>query len=230
MSYAIAIDGPAGAGKSTVARHLARELQFLYVDTGALYRAIGYRMLRAGIDPADAAAVAAALPETAVSLHYVEGEQRVFLGEEDVSGAIRTPEVSMAASAVSAIPAVRQFLLQVQRDMAAQYSVIMDGRDIGTTILPRADVKIFLTASPESRARRRYAELQGKGVDTTYEAVLADMEKRDYDDAHRAASPLRRAADAVLVDTSHDDLAGSIRRVKEVVLGRLPDIRDNGTR
>ncbi len=230
MSYAIAIDGPAGAGKSTVARHLARELQFLYVDTGALYRAIGYRMLRAGIDPADAAAVAAALPETAVSLHYVEGEQRVFLGEEDVSGAIRTPEVSMAASAVSAIPAVRQFLLQVQRDMAAQYSVIMDGRDIGTTILPRADVKIFLTASPESRARRRYAELQEKGVDTTYEAVLADMEKRDYDDAHRAASPLRRAADAVLVDTSHDDLAGSIRRVKEVVLGRLPDIRDNGTR
>ena len=230
MSYAIAIDGPAGAGKSTVARHLARELQFLYVDTGALYRAIGYRMLRAGIDPADAAAVAAALPETAVSLHYVDGEQRVFLGEEDVSGAIRTPEVSMAASAVSAIPAVRQFLLQVQRDMAAQYSVIMDGRDIGTTILPRADVKIFLTASPESRARRRYAELQEKGVDTTYEAVLADMEKRDYDDAHRAASPLRRAADAVLVDTSHDDLAGSIRRVKEVVLGRLPDIRDNGTR
>ena len=230
MSYAIAIDGPAGAGKSTVARHLARELQFLYVDTGALYRAIGYRMLRAGIDPADAAAVAAALPETAVSLHYVEGEQRVFLGEEDVSGTIRTPEVSMAASAVSAIPAVRQFLLQVQRDMAAQYSVIMDGRDIGTTILPRADVKIFLTASPESRARRRYAELQEKGVDTTYEAVLADMEKRDYDDAHRAASPLRRAADAVLVDTSHDDLAGSIRRVKEVVLGRLPDIRDNGTR
>ena len=230
MSYAIAIDGPAGAGKSTVARHLARELQFLYVDTGALYRAIGYRMLRAGIDPADAAAVAAALPETAVSLHYVEGEQRVFLGEEDVSGAIRTPEVSMAASAVSAIPAVRHFLLQVQRDMAAQYSVIMDGRDIGTTILPRADVKIFLTASPESRARRRYAELQEKGVDTTYEAVLADMEKRDYDDAHRAASPLRRAADAVLVDTSHDDLAGSIRRVKEVVLGRLPDIRDNGTR
>ena len=230
MSYAIAIDGPAGAGKSTVARHLARELQFLYVDTGALYRAIGYRMLRAGIDPADAAAVAAALPETAVSLHYVEGEQRVFLGEEDVSGAIRTPEVSMAASAVSAIPAVRQFLLQVQRDMAAQYSVIMDGRDIGTTILPRADVKIFLTASPESRARRRYAELQEKGVDTTYEAVLEDMEKRDYDDAHRAASPLRRAADAVLVDTSHDDLAGSIRRVKEVVLGRLPDIRDNGTR
>ena len=153
MSYAIAIDGPAGAGKSTVARHLARELQFLYVDTGALYRAIGYRMLRAGIDPADAAAVAAALPETAVSLHYVEGEQRVFLGEEDVSGAIRTPEVSMAASAVSAIPAVRQFLLQVQRDMAAQYSVIMDGRDIGTTILPRADVKIFLTASPSCRRR-----------------------------------------------------------------------------
>ncbi len=225
MTYAIAIDGPAGAGKSTVARRLARELQFLYVDTGALYRAIGYRMQQAGIDPADAAAVTAALPDTAVSLQYVAGEQRVFLGDTDVSDSIRTPEVSMAASAVSAIPAVRQFLLQVQRDMAARHSVIMDGRDIGTTILPRADVKIFLTASPESRARRRYKELLEKGVDTTYEAVLADMEKRDYDDAHRAASPLRRAADAVLVDTSHDDLAGSIRRVKEVILGRLPEMR-----
>ena len=167
----------------------------------------------------------AALPDTAVSLQYVAGEQRVFLGDTDVSDSIRTPEVSMAASAVSAIPAVRQFLLQVQRDMAARHSVIMDGRDIGTTILPRADVKIFLTASPESRARRRYKELLEKGVDTTYEAVLADMEKRDYDDAHRAASPLRRAADAVLVDTSHDDLAGSIRRVKEVILGRLPEMR-----
>ena len=225
MTYAIAIDGPAGAGKSTVARRLARELQFLYVDTGALYRAIGYRMQQAGIDPADAAAVTAALPDTAVSLQYVAGEQRVFLGDTDVSDSIRTPEVSMAASAVSAIPAVRQFLLQVQRDMAARHSVIMDGRDIGTTILPRADVKIFLTASPESRARRRYKELLEKGVDTTYEAVLADMEKRDYDDAHRAASPLRRAADAVLVDTSHDDLAGSIRRVKEAILGRLPEMR-----
>ncbi len=225
MTYAIAIDGPAGAGKSTVARRLAQELQFLYVDTGALYRAIGYRMQQAGIDPADAAAVTAALPDTAVSLQYVAGEQRVFLGDTDVSDSIRTPEVSMAASAVSAIPAVRQFLLQVQRDMAARHSVIMDGRDIGTTILPQADVKIFLTASPESRARRRYKELLEKGVDTTYEAVLADMEKRDYDDAHRAASPLRRAADAVLVDTSHDDLAGSIRRVKEVILGRLPEMR-----
>lgn len=224
MTYAIAIDGPAGAGKSTVARRLAQELQFLYVDTGALYRAIGYRIQRAGIDPADADAVAAALTDTAVSLQYVAGEQRVFLGDEDVSDSIRTPEVSMAASAVSAIPAVRQFLLQVQRDMAAHHSVIMDGRDIGTTILPQADVKIFLTASPESRARRRYTELLEKGVDTTYEAVLADMEKRDYDDAHRAASPLRRAADAVLVDTSHDDLAGSIRRVKEVILGRLPQL------
>lgn len=224
MTYAIAIDGPAGAGKSTVARRLAQELQFLYVDTGALYRAIGYRMQQAGIDPADAAAVTAALPDTAVSLQYVAGEQRVFLGDTDVSDSIRTPEVSMAASAVSAIPAVRQFLLQVQRDMAARHSVIMDGRDIGTTILPQADVKIFLTASPESRAQRRYKELLEKGVDTTYAAVLADMEKRDYDDAHRAASPLRRAADAVLVDTSHDDLAGSIRRVKEVILGRLPEM------
>ena len=222
MSYAIAIDGPAGAGKSTIARFLAKELRFLYVDTGALYRAIGYRMLQEGIDPADSAAVAAVLPELQVSLQYVEDEQRVFLGEEDVSDRIRTPEVSLAASAVSAIPAVRQFLLQLQRDMAARHSVIMDGRDIGTTILPDADVKIFLTASPESRAQRRFTELQEKGVSTTYEAVLTDMQKRDYDDAHRAASPLRRAADAVLVDTSHDDLEHSIRRIKEVILSRLP--------
>ena len=222
MSYSVAIDGPAGAGKSTIARFLAKELRFLYVDTGALYRAIGYRMLQEGIDPTDTQAVTAALPGLSVSLQYVADEQRVFLEEEDVSDRIRTPEVSLAASAVSAIPAVRQFLLQLQRDMAARHSVIMDGRDIGTTILPQADVKIFLTASPESRAQRRYAELQEKGVSTTYEAVLTDMQKRDYDDAHRAASPLRRAADAVLVDTSHDDLESSIRRIKEVILNRLP--------
>ena len=221
MSYAIAIDGPAGAGKSTIARHLAQELHLIYVDTGALYRAIGYRMLRAGIDPADTAAVVAALPDTAVSLHYAEGEQRVFLGEEDVSGAIRTPEVSMAASAVSAIPAVRQFLLQVQRDMAAQYSVIMDGRDIGTTILPRADVKIFLTASAEQRAQRRYLELTQKGEKTTLTKVLDEMQKRDKQDSTRACAPLKPARDAVLLDTSELDVEQSAQRILEIIREKL---------
>ncbi len=221
MAFSVAIDGPAGAGKSTLARILAEELQFLYVDTGALYRTVGLAVLQRGIDPRDEAAVTALLKELSVSLAYVEREQRVFLGEEDVSEKIRTPEVSMAASAVSAVPAVRRFLLDTQRQLAASHSVIMDGRDIGTTILPQAEVKIFLTASAESRAQRRYAELKEKGIETSFEAVLADMEKRDYDDAHRAASPLRRAVDAVLVDTSRDDLEASVQRLKEIVTARL---------
>ena len=222
MNCAIAIDGPAGAGKSTIARILAKELSFIYVDTGALYRAIGYRMLTVGIDPADSAAVEEALPTLTVSIAYVGDEQHVFVNGEDVSGFIRTPEVSMAASRVSAIPAVRAFLLQTQREMAATASVIMDGRDIGTTILPDAQIKIFLTASPEARAVRRFKELEEKGVATTYEDVLADMVKRDYDDAHRAASPLRRAADAILVDTSNDTLDEVIARMKKIVAERLP--------
>lgn len=222
MPYAIAIDGPAGAGKSTIARVLAKELRFIYVDTGALYRALGYHMLQQGIDPADAAAVAPLLPALTVSLAYIQGEQRVLLNGEDISNRIRTPEVSMAASAISAIPAVRTFLLQVQRDMAATQSVVMDGRDIGTTILPQADVKIFLTASAQARAARRHAELIQKGVDTTYEAVLEDMNKRDYDDIHRPVSPLRQAADAVLVDTSNDTLEEAIARIRRIVTERLP--------
>lgn len=221
MSYAIALDGPAGAGKSTIAKVVAKELQFIYVDTGALYRTLGLAMLRAGIDTADATAVVAELQKHTVSLGYVDGEQRVFLDEEDVSGLIRTPEVSMAASAVSSLPPVREFLLKTQRDMAAAHSVVMDGRDIGTTILPNADVKIFLTASAEARATRRYAELQEKGVDTTYEEVLADMEKRDYDDTHRAISPLRQAEDAILVDTSTLNLEESIAAIKKVITDRL---------
>ncbi len=222
MSFAVAIDGPAGAGKSTIAKVLAKELQFIYVDTGALYRTLGLAMLRAGIDTADVPAVTAALPEHTVSLEYVKGEQRVFLDGEDVSDMIRTPEVSMAASAVSALPPVRAFLLQTQREMAEKHSVVMDGRDIGTTILPNADVKIFLTASAEARATRRFAELQEKGVSTTYEAVLEDMKKRDYDDSHRAISPLRQAEDAVLVDTSTLTLEESIAAMKQVVTDRLP--------
>ena len=221
MSYAIAIDGPAGAGKSTIAKILAKELGLIYVDTGALYRAVGYHVTRQGISVEDEAAVAAALEGTRVELRYVAGEQRVFVNGEDVSGEIRTPAISMAASRVSAIPAVRTFLLHTQRDIAATQSVVMDGRDIGTTILPDARVKIFLTASPESRATRRFAELQEKGDPATYEEVLADMIKRDYDDSHREISPLRQAEDAELVDTSGDTLEQSVARIKAVVARRL---------
>ncbi len=221
MHYAIAIDGPAGAGKSTIARRVAKELELIYVDTGALYRALGYHMTTRGIDPADEPAVIAALDGVSVALDHVGGEQHVFVNNEDVNAYIRTPAISMAASRVSAIPEVRAFLLQVQRDMAASRSVIMDGRDIGTTILPDAEVKIFLTASPESRAKRRHLELQEKGDPATFEEVLADMNKRDYEDAHRASSPLRQAEDAVLVDTSELNLEESVAAVKEVIRQRL---------
>lgn len=222
MSYAIAIDGPAGAGKSTIARILAKELALIYVDTGALYRAIGFYMVDNGVSIDDDAAVIAALDGVRVSLAYKDGEQRVFVNDTDVSDRIRTPQISMAASKVSAIPAVRTFLLQLQRDIAATNSVIMDGRDIGTTILPNADVKIFLTASPEARAERRYKELLEKGESVTYDEVLADMKKRDYDDAHRAASPLRKAEDAIEVDTGALTLEESIAAMKAVILENLP--------
>ncbi|MBQ1950092.1 MAG: (d)CMP kinase [Clostridia bacterium] len=221
MAYAIAIDGPAGAGKSTIARILAKELGLIYVDTGALYRALGYYMLGQGIDPADEERIVPALEGLTVALTHQNGEQRVLVAGEDVTAHIRTPEISMAASRISAIPAVRAFLLQAQRDIAAVESVIMDGRDIGTTILPNARVKIFLTASSESRATRRYAELQEKGIHTTYEEVLSDMVKRDYEDSHRASSPLRQADDAILVDTSNDTLEQSVARLKAVVMDRL---------
>ncbi len=223
MAYAIAIDGPAGAGKSTIARALAADMGLIYVDTGALYRTIGYAVIAKDIDPADTAAVIAALDGMQVALRHVKGEQRVFLADEDVSDRIRTPQISMAASAVSAVPAVRAFLLQLQRDMALTQSVIMDGRDIGTTVLPDAAVKIFLTASPEARAERRYKELCEKGEAVTYEEVLADMVKRDYDDTHRAASPLSKAADAIEVDTGHLNLEESIAHMKAVILTQLKE-------
>lgn len=217
----VAIDGPSGAGKSTIARILAQELQYIYVDTGALYRAVGYSMLQQHIDLTDAAAVEAALPALTVELRYVDGVQRVFANGADVSTYIRTPEVSMAASKVSALPAVRQFLFALQQDTAAAHNVIMDGRDIGTVVLPHAQVKIFLTASAEDRAQRRYAELQEKGVATTFEQVLADMKQRDYDDTHRATAPLKAAVDAVLVDTSGNTLEQSVAALKQVVLDKL---------
>ena len=213
----VAIDGPSGAGKSTISRILARELGFVYVDTGALYRAVGYYMLGHGIDPKETEAVAAALAELRVELGYENGEQQVRVNGEAPGDRLRTPEVSMAASAVSAIPAVRQFLLDTQRRIAEAENVIMDGRDIGTVVLPQAGLKIFLTASAEDRAQRRYAELREKGMDVTFDAVLADMQKRDYDDSHRAAAPLRPAPDARLVDTTGNTLEQSVAVWKALV-------------
>lgn len=219
----IAIDGPAGAGKSTLAKALAKELSFLYVDTGALYRAVGYAMTQRGVELQDSEAVAAQLDGLRVSLRYVNGVQRVFVGGEDVSEKIRTPEISMAASVVSAQPAVRQFLFQLQRDIAAQNDVIMDGRDIGTVVLPQAELKIFLTASAEERARRRYRELEEKGETVTYDEVLSDMMKRDYADTHREIAPLRQAEGAVPVDTSGQTLEESVAVMRRLVRERMGD-------
>lgn len=207
----VAIDGPAGAGKSTISRKAAAELGYIYIDTGALYRTVGLNALRLGVDINDDNAVISTLTdELKVELKFIDGEQRMFLNGEDVSAAIRTPEASMAASRVSAVPKVRQYLFDLQKNLAKNNNCIMDGRDIGTVVLPDADVKIFLTASPEARAERRYKELQEKGMDASYEEVLADMVKRDYDDSHRALAPLKQADDAILCDTSDIDLQQSI--------------------
>lgn len=216
----IAIDGPAGAGKSTIARRVAQKLGYLYVDTGALYRAIALHMLRAGKNPASPEEVIPQLKAVEVSLRYVEGEQQVLLGAENVSESIRTPEVAAAASKVSAIPRVREFLLSLQRDIAEQNDVVMDGRDIGTVVLPHAQVKIFLTASLEERARRRWKELLEKGS-ADFGTVLADVKKRDEQDSTRAIAPLAQAADAVLVDTTGITLEQSIDRMLAVIRERL---------
>ena len=198
----IAIDGPSGAGKSTVAKAVARELGIIYVDTGALYRTVGYFVRSRDVDPKDPVGVAALLPEISVELKYENGRQIVCLNGEDLGDRIRTPEMSMYASAVSAIPAVRAFLLETQRKIARENSVIMDGRDIGTVILPNANVKIFLTASDECRATRRRDELVAKGIEVTYEEVLADMIERDRNDSTRSVAPAVAAEDAILFDNS----------------------------
>ena len=213
----IAIDGPAGAGKSTIARSLAAKLGFIYVDTGALYRAVGVNAMRKGMDTKNAEQVTSILGETKVSLRFVDGEQRVFLGDEDVSLAIRTPEASMAASNVSAIPAVREFLFDLQRNIAKENDCLMDGRDIGTVVLPEAQVKIFLTASAEVRAKRRYDELLAKGMKAEYNDVLEEMIQRDYQDSHRAIAPLKQAEDAVLVDTSEMNLEQVLEALETIV-------------
>lgn len=221
MSINIAIDGPAGAGKSTMAKAVAKELGYIYVDTGALYRAVGLSALRAGIDPSDSDAVTAALGLMRVELKFKDGEQRVFLNREDVSESIRTPEASMAASAVSAIPSVRKFLFQLQKDIAAAHDCVMDGRDIGTVVLPDAQVKIFLTASPEERAHRRFNELKAKGIAADYESVLAEMKQRDYNDANRDIAPLKPAEDAVFIDSTGLNIEQSVEKIISVVKEKL---------
>ena len=201
--YAVAVDGPSGAGKSTLAKAIAAELGILYVDTGAIYRTIGCAVKRHGVDPHDEAAVGALLPALHIAMRYGEdGLQHMLLDGEDVTAEIRLPEISMYASAVSAFPTVRAYLLEMQRGMARTHSVIMDGRDIGTVVLPQAEVKIFLTASSEMRAQRRCRELAERGTPRPYDEVLAELVERDYNDSHRAAAPLRPASDAVIVDTS----------------------------
>jgi cytidylate kinase len=219
--FKIAIDGPSGSGKSTLAKRLSAELGFVYVDTGALYRAIGLFVYRAKIDPKDAVAVEAVLPEISVSIKYADGEQKTFLGNEDVSSDIRLPEISMYASAVSAIPAVRAFLLGLQRDIIRSNNVIMDGRDIGTVIMPDADVKIFLISNNETRAQRRCEELLLKGIQTTYEEVLADLEKRDANDSSRAVAPLTPAPDATFLDNSLFTPDQTFARALEIIRERI---------
>lgn len=218
----VAIDGPAGAGKSSLSRAAAKELGFLYVDTGALYRTIALGFLQSNTDIDDLKAVEKLLSEIEVDLMFNEqGEQRVLLNGVDVSDSIRTPEVSMKASAVSALASVRAFLLDKQRSLAESNNVLMDGRDIGTVVLPNATIKIFLTASPEDRARRRFEELKARGSSVTFEEVYEDMLKRDYDDSHRKIAPLKPADDAVIVDTTGFEIEKSLAAILKTVRERL---------
>ena len=217
----IAVDGPSGAGKSTLAKRLAKELGYIYVDTGAMYRSIGLYALRQGVDPKNADAVQALLPDIQLDIRLQDGSQHVYLNGEDVSTDIRAEAVGMAASAVSAHPAVRAFLLDTQRNLAKGQNILMDGRDIGTVVLPDATVKIFLTASPEARAERRRKELEEKGQPADFATVLADIEQRDYQDTHRAVAPLKQAEDAVLVDSSDIDFEQTFALLKKTILERI---------
>ena len=222
MSFAIALDGPAGAGKSSIARRAAKALDYIYVDTGALYRTIGLAATRKGIEPVASPEVEALLSEITVDLTFNDqGEQIVLLNGEDVSGFIRTPEASMMASKISAIPSVRAYLLDLQRNMAKTHNVIMDGRDIGTVVLPDAQVKIFLTASPEARATRRFKELIEKGMDVKYEDILQDVITRDYNDTHRETAPLKPAEDSITVDTTELDFEQSVEKIISVIKENL---------
>lgn len=217
----VAIDGPAGAGKSTISRAAANAVGFIYVDTGALYRAVGVNALRQGLDTKSAEQVGATLDKIKVELKFVSDVQHVFLNGEDVSEEIRLPEASMAASDVSAIPAVREFLFDLQRDIAKNNNCIMDGRDIGTVVLPNAQIKIFLTASSKSRAERRFLELQNKDSKVTYDEVLADLIQRDYNDSHREIAPLKPADDSITVDTTELNLEQSINKIIDIIKEKI---------
>ncbi len=216
-TIAIAIDGPAGAGKSSLAKALAKKLDYIYVDTGALYRAIGLAFSKRGYDTSLNCDIEEELESITVDIRFINGVQHVFLGKDDVSDEIRTPVASMMASAVSAKPQVRTFLLDMQRDFAKKYNCIMDGRDIGTVVLPDADLKIFLTASDEERAMRRYKELKEKGDTSTFEEVLSDMRQRDYNDSHRAIAPLKPAHDAIIADTTGKNVEESMVMLLDII-------------
>lgn len=216
MSFNIAIDGPAGAGKSTIAKRLAEELSFIYVDTGAMYRAIALYLLRSSIDPKDEQAVSAACADADVTIEYKNGEQHIILNGEDVSGFIRSEEAGIMASNTSVYPKVRAKLTALQQKLAAENDVIMDGRDIGTCVLPNAQIKIYLTASIAARAKRRYEELLAKGEDAEYDRIEADIKDRDYRDMHRETAPLKQAEDAVLIDSSEMDIDGVLAAVLDI--------------
>ena len=220
--YSIAIDGPAGAGKSTIARRLAKELGYYYVDTGAIYRTVAYFMDLLGISPKDVDGVERYIDELTINIEYdEEGKQHMLMNGMDVTDDIRTQDISQKASLVSAHKVVRDMLLDMQRQVAREHNVIMDGRDIGTVVLPKANVKIFLTASAEIRAKRRYDELTAKGQKTTLAQVLKDVQQRDYQDTHREIAPLKQAKDAVLVDTSELDIDGVVDAIKAVVREKI---------
>lgn len=221
IHHAITIDGPGGAGKSTIAKELAKQLSFIYIDTGAMYRTIGLFAARNRVSGKNVQGVISLLPYITLEIRFIDGAQHMFLNGEDVSDKIRTEEASIYASDVSAIPAVRTFLLEQQRAFAKSSNVIMDGRDIGTVVLPDADLKIFLTASSEARARRRFLEQKAKGLDVTYEEVLEALKLRDRQDSSREAAPLKAADDAVIVDTTEWDLETSIAMVRRLVKERL---------
>ena len=221
--FSVAIDGPAGAGKSTIAKTAAQKLNFVYVDTGAIYRTVGLAAKRNGYAADDRTSVVAMLPSLAIDMRYVDGVQKMFLNDEDVSEAIRTPEASYFASNVAAMPEVRTYLMDMQRNMATRYNVLMDGRDIGTVVLPNANLKIFLTASAEERARRRFVQLQEKGTVQPYEEVLADIIERDKRDSERETAPLKQAEDAILLDTSDLNQEESIQAVIDLIEARLKE-------